>query len=165
MKIQDTSGVEHDINCIACAIQSGQVALPVERIAETEYFVAEQDLEHPIEGFVIIASKRHIKSFTELSAEEQKDMMALLVACRNVMRTELGIHEVTLIQEEGGATSSSHFHIWLFPWLPWMDERGYAHKVQNVILIMKEAKGAPRTPEQEQRLTEAAAKLKKALSS
>ncbi len=163
MKIQDISGKEHDIDCIACAIQSGEVTLPVERIAETEHFVAEQDFEWPIEGFTIVASKRHIKSITELSEEESADLMRFLISCRNAMRDQLGIKEVTLIQEEGG--TSSHFHVWLFPWLPWMDERGYTHKIQSIIPIMKEAKEAPRNPEQEQRLTQAAGKLKNGFAS
>lgn len=134
--IKDISGVEHEIKCIACAIQSGKVALPIERIAETEHFVAEQDFEYPIEGFVIIASKRHIKSVLEFTNEEQKDFSNFLTECRKAMKERLGIEEVTIVQEE--TSSSSHFHVWLFPWLPWMSE--HKRKVNNVMNIMGIAK-------------------------
>ena len=134
--IKDISGIEHEINCIACSIQSGEVALPIERITETEYFVAEQDFEYPIEGFVIIASKRHIKSVLEFTKEEQKDFSNFLIECRKAMREKLGIEEVTIVQEE--TSSSSHFHVWLFPWNPWMSE--HKRKVNNVMKIMDIAK-------------------------
>lgn len=161
MKIKDISGAEHTIDCIACAIQTGQVTLPIERIAETEHFVAEQDFEYPIEGFVIVASKRHIRSITELSEGESTNLMQFLISCRKAMREQLGISEITIVQEEH--SSSSHFHIWLFPWLSWMDEHGYRRKVTDIAAVMKEAKGAPRTPEQGQRLALVAEKLKRAL--
>lgn len=137
-KIKDIGGVEHEITCIACAIQSGEILLPVERIAETKYFVAEQDFEYPIEGFVIIASKRHIKSILEFTAEEQLDFTAFMIKCRAAMKEKLGIDVITIVQEE--SSSSSHFHVWMFPWLPWMSE--YKRKVDNVMKIMEEAKSS-----------------------
>ena len=134
--IKDISGIKHEIECIACSIQNGEVALPIERITETEYFVAEQDFEYPIEGFVIIASKRHIKSILEFTKEEQNDFSNFLVECRKAMKEKLGIEEVTIVQEE--TSGSSHFHVWLFPWLPWMSE--HKRKVNNVMKIMDIAK-------------------------
>ena len=158
MKIKDTSGVEHDIECIACAIQSDAVSLPVERIAETEFFVAEQDFEYPIEAFVIVAAKRHIKSILELSEDERNDLMSFLFSCRSAMKTQLGIDEVTFVQEEH--SSSSHFHVWLFPWLSWMDEEGYKRKVGDITAIMKAVKDKPRTEQDMQILRDSAQKLK-----
>jgi diadenosine tetraphosphate (Ap4A) HIT family hydrolase len=134
--IKDISGIEHNIDCIACSIQSGEVALPVERIAETNYFVAEQDFEYPIEGFTVIVAKRHIKSFLEFTDEEQKDFISFLIKCRKAMKEKLGIEEITIIQEE--TTNSSHFHIWLFPWHSWMSD--YKKKIDNVMKIMEMAK-------------------------
>lgn len=136
VKIIDISGVVCEVSCIACAIQSGTVNLPIERIAETKFFVAEQDFEYPIEGFIIIASKRHIKSVTDFTEEEQKDFIKFLVRCRREMKQILNIDEITLIQEE--TSSSSHFHVWLFPWLLWMS--GYKKKVSSVMEIMDMAK-------------------------
>lgn len=162
MKIKDTSGVEHDIECIACAIQNGEVTLPVERIAETEYFVAEQDFEYPIEAFVIVASKRHVKSILDLSEEERADLMSFLFSCRKAMKTQLGIDEVTFVQEEH--STSSHFHVWLFPWLPWMDEKGYKRKVSEITSIMKVAKDKSMTEENTRTLRVSAQKLKSAIS-
>ena len=69
-KVIDISGKEHEIACIACAIQKGEVELPVERVAETKHFVVEQDFEFPIEGFLIIASKRHISSIMDFNSSK-----------------------------------------------------------------------------------------------
>ncbi len=132
VKVKDIVGTEHEVDCIACSIQSEEVALPVERIAVTKYFVVEQDFEYPIEGFVIIASKRHVKSVLEFTNEEQIEFIKLLVECRKAMKEKLGIEEVTIVQEE--TSSSSHFHVWLFPWLPWMSE--HKRKINNIMSIM-----------------------------
>lgn len=154
-KIKDIGGVEHEVSCIACAIQSGVIALPVERITETEYFVVEQYLENPIEGFLIIALKRHAKSVTDFTEEEQKDFMKLLVQCRESMRVQLDIEKVTLVQEE--TSSDSHFHMWLFPWLPWMSD--YKNRISNIVEVMKVAKQNS-TEEELRKVKEATRKLK-----
>lgn len=155
VRLVDISGVEYDISCIACAIQSGEVALPVKRITETEHFVAEQDFEYPIEGFVIVASKRHVKSLEELTEDEQKDLISFLVKCRKAMREGLAIEEVTIVQEE--TSSSSHFHVWLFPWHQYMSE-DYKKKISSISEIMAKVKGNT-SPEVFQRVESANIKL------
>lgn len=137
VKIIDISGKEHEVECIACAIQSGDVDLPVKRITETKHFVAEQDFEYPIEGFVIIASKRHLKSVIDMSKEEQADLIDFIVKCRTAMKEALGIEEVTIVQEE--TSTSSHFHVWLFPWNQNMEDK-YKKKISSISEIMKMAK-------------------------
>lgn len=134
MKITDISGKEHSIDCIACAIQSGEIALPVERITETENFVVEQDLEIPIEGFLIVVSKRHIFSVDELSDNEITELSILLKKTRKAMRQSLGVSWITIVQEENTATS--HFHIWLFPWHKWMAKK-WSGKLEEIKEIMK----------------------------
>ena len=135
-KIFDLAGKEHDVTCIACAIQKGDIALPVERVAETKYFVAEQDCEYPIEGFLIVVSKRHIKSIAEFTNEEQTNFITFLTKCRKAMKETLKIDDVTIIQEE--TSTSSHFHVWLFPWLSWMSTKD--RKISSILEVMKESK-------------------------
>ncbi|MEK6761016.1 MAG: HIT family hydrolase [Nanoarchaeota archaeon] len=135
-KIIDISGKEQEIKCIACAIQKNEVKLPVERIGETENFVVEQDFEWPIEGFLIIASKRHIHSILEFNKDEEKEFFQVLKRSRKIMKKVLGIEKVTIVQEEDSQTS--HFHVWLFPWHDWMKKRGT--KLQNIKEIMKYSK-------------------------
>ncbi len=129
-KITDLRGRERKINCIACSIQQGKVENPG-KIAETEYFVAEQDYEVPIPAFVIVAAKRHIYSIDELTENEQQDLIKFIFRLRKMMR-KLDIENIYLIQEED--TSNSHFHIWLFPRFKWMHKIGT--KVQSLKPIM-----------------------------
>jgi len=136
-EIIDISGKKYEIECIACAIQSGKIILPVERIAETENFVVEQDLEWPIEGFLCIVSKRHIYSVDELNGKEAEELGKLLRATRMVLRKILGVSAVTVVQEEN--TKFSHFHLWLFPWHDWMKQK-WDGKLCEIRDIMKYAK-------------------------
>lgn len=135
-KIIDISGKEREIKCIAYAIQKNEVELPVERIGRTKNFVVEQDFEWPIEGFLIIASKRHIHSILDFNKGEEKEFFQILKKSRKLMKKVLGIEKVTIVQEEDGQTS--HFHVWLFPWHDWMKKHGT--KLQNIKEIMKYAK-------------------------
>ncbi len=136
VKIIDISGKEQNVKCIACAIQKNKVELPVERIGETKNFVVEQDFEWPIEGFLIIASKRHIHSILEFNKEEEKEFLDFLKKSRKLMKDILGVEKVTIVQEEDSSTS--HFHVWLFPWHDWMKPHG--QKLQDIKNLMKYAK-------------------------
>ena len=136
VKIIDISGKEQEIKCIACAIQKNEVELPIERIGETKNFVLEQDFEWPIEGFLIIASKRHIHSILDFNKDEEKEFFRILKRSRKIMKEVLDIEKVTIVQEEDSLTS--HFHVWLFPWHDWMKKHGT--KLQNIKEIMKYAK-------------------------
>ncbi|MDP3729666.1 MAG: HIT family hydrolase [bacterium] len=136
-EIIDINGSKHKVKCIACAIQGGKISLPVERIAETENFVLEQDLEWPIEGFIVIVSKRHIVSIDELTDREMEELAKFMKIARVALRKILGISAVTLVQEESSTTS--HFHFWLFPWHDWMKEN-WNGKLYEIKDIMKYAK-------------------------
>ena len=159
-KITDIGGKEHEIECIACAIQSGEIDLPVERIAETKNFVVEQDFEWPIEGFLIIVSKRHIHSIDELSDEELLEFTGLLKKIRGILRKILKISFVTLVQEENSKTS--HFHFWLFPWYSWMLKK-WNGKVGEIKDVMKYAKQEMFGEEELSRIKEIAVKLRQEL--
>lgn len=137
-EIIDINGNKHKVECIACAIQSGKIVLPIERITETENFVVEQDLEWPIEGFLVIVSKKHIHSIDELSDKEVEEFCRLLKATRTAMRKVLGISMTTLVQEESAVTS--HFHLWLFPWHDWMKQRwdGKLHEIKDIMKYAKQ---------------------------
>lgn len=136
--INDISGVSREISCIACGIQSGEVRLPVERLAETEHFVLEQDFEWPIEGFLIVASKRHVFCLDELDEEETEECFALVRKARKALREVMGTKYVTMIFHE--KTPTSHFHVWLFPWHDWMLEKfsGKPHEVSDIMKFSKE---------------------------
>ena len=136
--IKDISGASREISCIACGIQSGEVQLPVERLAETEHFVLEQDFEWPIEGFLIVASKRHVFCLDELDEKETGECFALVRKARKALREVMGKKYVTMIFHE--KTPTSHFHVWIFPWHKWMLENfsGKPHEVLDIMKFSKE---------------------------
>lgn len=60
-------------------------------VFETQYFHAHQDVAYPIKGLIILASKRHIKSFDELTEEEKTDYIHVLTKIRQAQREVLNI--------------------------------------------------------------------------
>ncbi len=89
-----SNGKTVEVECLSCAITSGVIEPDGGVIVETEHFHAHQDVAYPIKGLIILASKRHIFSFDELTEEEKLDYIHLLTKLRKAQREVLGIEYV-----------------------------------------------------------------------
>ena len=115
----DFLGKEWSYNCMGCAIREKQIIPPGGSIYEGKSFFVQQDPEVPIEGFLIVNVKQHVKSMMELIKEERSEMIELINMSIKALK-DLGItDEVTIVQEE----RSKHLHVWVFPTYPWMIEK------------------------------------------
>ena len=108
---------------------------PNECVISTKLFDIHQDWEVPIPGFFILATKRVINSVGEFTPDEEREFITLLCKLRRGMHSELGIKDVYLHQNED---SVHHFHLWIFPRLPWMEKFG--RKIESVRPIINHAK-------------------------
>ncbi len=117
--VKDFLGNEYSCECIGCSIARKELHLPGGIIYEDDNIILGADPEIPIPGFLIITSKRHIRSFSELTKAE-RIKIADVLACAEKAIKEKGIaNEITLVQEE----RSLHFHIWIFPEHEWMIDK------------------------------------------
>ena len=116
MIIKDFTNKEWSGKCIGCSIGRGEIIPPGDIITQTKNFVLHQDPEVPIKGFLIITSKKHINSISQLTLEESTELFDLVYRARLAMKNIEDIREVTIIQEE----RSPHFHLWLLPRYEWM---------------------------------------------
>ena len=132
----DFLGNEYDYNCLGCEIANKKITPPGGIIYENDSFVLAGDPEVPLSGFLIVNSKKHIKSLTEMTQKERYLFIDLTNKAINVLK-ELGLaKEVTLVQEE----RSSHFHLWIFPQQDWMLEKfgkGVSH-LRNICSYLSE---------------------------
>ena len=119
MIVKDILGKEQNCKCIGCSIGNGEIIPPGEIIMSTANFLLHQDPEIPIKAFLIITSKKHIKSLSELTCEESQELFSLVYRARMALKNIKDINEVSIIQEE----RSGHFHLWLLPRYEWMDEK------------------------------------------
>ena len=121
MIIIGTDGKEQNIDgCLGCACASGEFDVFGGNLFETESFILAQDCELPINGFLVISSKRHITQITELSEKEQVDLMKIINKALKVLKAHDVAEEYNIVLEE---KSSSHFHVWLMPRHKWMLEK------------------------------------------
>ena len=111
-QITDFLGRSWTFTCMGCAISSGQLEPPGGLLHQTPHFYLHQDPLIPLTSFLVIASKRHIQSITDMSDEEYSDFATLLRAARQALTQIPEIEQITIVQEE----RSRHFHLWLFPW-------------------------------------------------
>lgn len=160
MKITNIYNQEETVKCLSCDLVNRKIPVPGGSIFESKYFDAQQDFEIPIPGFVIVVSKRHIKSIDEFNEEESADFMSFMVKIRKAMRNVLGIECVYLIQEED---TEHHFHVWIFPITQDFREK-YGKGIENVRPYMEYARAELKTKENLEIVESATRKLREYLS-
>ncbi|WP_042460576.1 HIT family protein [Neobacillus dielmonensis] len=159
-KITLANGQTVEVECLSCALTGGLLEPDGGVMVETEHFHAHQDVAYPIEGLVILASKRHIKCFDELTEDEKIDYINLLTKIRKAQRTALGIEHVYYFYNED---TTHHFHTWMVPRYEWMHEWG--RSIESVRPVLLYARNHRNTDENRIRVFSAIEALKKELRS
>jgi len=119
LKTKDFLGQEWNIDCMGCSINDGTMTLPGGFIHRAKYFVVHQDPLIPLEGFLVIASKRHIQSIAEMQDVEFDELARLIRDTIRTIKKATKVEQLTIVQEE----RSIHFHLWFFPWTQEIIER------------------------------------------
>lgn len=120
------------VECLSCAIVGGLVPPVGGVIIETDFFHAHQDVAYPINGLVIVASKRHIKGLDELTEEEALDYIHVIRKIRKAQREVLGIEHVYYFYNED---TTHHFHLWMVPRYEWMKQFGRSVESLRPVLL------------------------------
>ncbi|MCM3694143.1 HIT family protein [Neobacillus niacini] len=154
-----SNGKTVEVECLSCALTSGLIEPDGGVIIETEYFHAHQDVAYPIEGLVILASKRHIKYLDELTEVERLDYINIMTSIRKAQREVLGIEYVYYFYNED---TTHHFHTWMVPRYDWMNEFG--RSVESVRPVLLHARNHRNTVENNQKVMKAIEHLKNALN-
>ncbi|NWQ43464.1 diadenosine tetraphosphate hydrolase [Bacillus sp. EB106-08-02-XG196] len=154
-----SNGKTVEVECLSCALTSGMIEPDGGVIIETEHFHAHQDVAYPIEGLVILASKRHIKCLDELTEEERFDYINSMASIRKAQRDVLGIDYVYYFYNED---TTHHFHTWMVPRYEWMNEFG--RSVESVRPVLLHARNQMNTVENNQKVMKAIEALRTALN-
>lgn len=149
-KITLSNGSTVEAECLSCALTSGVIQPEGGVIIQTEYFHAHQDVAYPITGLVILASKRHIKCFDELTEVEKVDYINLITRIRKAQRDILGIDYVYYFYNED---TTHHFHTWMVPRYEWMYEFG--RSVESVRPVLLHARNEMNTKENQREVMNA----------
>ena len=158
MKIIDILRHTYDCLCVGCAVASGEISPPGEIIAATPSFVLHQDPEVPIKGFLIVASRQHIRSIADMRRKEAAECFNLVYRARMALRNLKDIRDVSIIQEE----RSPHFHIWLRPHYEWMDDR-FDHSLSTLRAVNQYARENRNTVENIQEILAAVELIRNAV--
>ncbi|WP_330949442.1 HIT family protein [Virgibacillus sp. MG-45] len=153
-----STGKVVEVECLSCALVNGWVEPEGGTVIETKYFHAHQDVAYPIKGLIILAAKRHITCFDELTENERYDYINLLAKIRKAQREILGIEHVYYFYNED---TTHHFHTWMVPRYDWMYEFG--RSVESVRPVLLHARNQKRGKEEIQEVKEAIELLRKAL--
>jgi diadenosine tetraphosphate (Ap4A) HIT family hydrolase len=154
-----SNGKTVEVECLSCALTSGLIEPDGGVIIETEYFHAHQDVAYPIEGLVILASKRHIKCLDELTEVERLDYINIMTSIRKAQRDVLGIEYIYYFYNED---TTHHFHTWMVPRYEWMNEFG--RSVESVRPVLLHARNHRNSKENNNKVMKAIKDLKNALN-
>ena len=158
-KITLSNGQTVEVECLSCALTSGMIEPDGGVVIETEYFHAHQDVAYPIKGLIILASKRHIKCFDELTEEEKLDYISLLSRIRKAQREVLGIEYIYYFYNED---TTHHFHTWMVPRYEWMYDFG--RSIESVRPVLLHARNNMNNDENVKEVMRAIKKLTKELA-
>lgn len=161
MTISDLTGNELTFDgCMGCKIARGTIKPFGDILYEDENFYVCQDMEVPINGFLIVSSKEHYYSINEFS-DEMKINFILLVD--KVLKTlkEIGVAEEFILLQ--GERKDIHFHTSLFPRNDWMKKQ-FGRVVSNLKNIQEYAKNNLKTPENLSKIAKTCEILKKELN-
>ena len=153
-----SNGTTVEVECLSCAITSGMVEPDGGVVIETVHFHAHQDVAYPIKGLIILASKRHIYGFDELTEEEKIDYINLLTKIRKAQREVLGIEHVYYFYNED---TTHHFHTWMVPRYEWMNDFG--RSVESLRPVLRHAKNEMNDQENVNEVIQAISMLTKVL--
>jgi diadenosine tetraphosphate (Ap4A) HIT family hydrolase len=136
---KDFLGNTWEFDCMGCAIARGLMQVPGGLIAQTGNFLVHQDPLIPLPGFLVIASRRHIRSIDAMTAAEYAEFASLLRQAQAAIKQVTQVEYLTLVQEE----HSSHFHLWFFPWLPQVIKKYGEPSLAKIRTIMAEVSREP----------------------
>lgn len=117
--------------CLSCEIVSGRREVTGGPLCETECFHAHQDVAYPVPGLVIVASKRHFKSFVDMSGGETNEFLPLVKKIRYAQSC-VGIETVYYFNNED---TKHHFNFWMVPRYPWMARFGKSIEAVRPALV------------------------------
>ena len=120
MQTEDYSGeiIKCMGDCPACAYANHEFSLPCGMAYEDEICTVSQDWQLPINGMIIVAPKRHVKLFEEMTKEERVHIFEIVNKVISIMRkNEIAKDFNVLFEEKKGI----HFHIWILPRDGWKE--------------------------------------------
>ncbi len=124
---------------MGCAISDGNITVPGGFIHRTQHFCVHQDPLIPIEGFLVIASTRHIRSISEMEDAEFNEFFWLIKNVHQGIKEVTTVEYLSMIQEE----NSSHLHLWFFPWTQTIIKEHGEPSLSKVRAIMKDYQTGP----------------------
>ncbi len=146
--------------CLGCEIANKKLPVVGGLIYESKNFAIAQDFELPINGFLIIFSKRHVEEYTELTDDERLELASLINSTLTGLKKFKVAKEYNIILEE---KQNYHFHVWLMPRHTWMIEK-FGKVLKNIQSIFDYSLNNLRTTENFEQIEKTCEQIKLYLS-
>jgi diadenosine tetraphosphate (Ap4A) HIT family hydrolase len=105
-------------DCPACAYARGEFLIPCGLAYEDDVCTVSQDWQIPINGFMIVAPKRHITSLEQMTETERNHIFNIVNKVISILRNNKTANDFNVIFEE---KKDVHFHVWILPRDQWKE--------------------------------------------
>ena len=122
--------------CAGCAFALKKFTIPSGIVYEDGVLIVSQDFEIPIEGLLVVAPKRHVVTFGELTDQERARIFEVSNKTINALKKVFPGITYGLVFDENGM----HFHVLLVPNHDWMKRVAYANPIMNIKAVFDHAK-------------------------
>lgn len=143
--------------CPGCAFARHEFSLPCGIIFENDNFTLAQDWELPIEGFLVVSTKRHVEKFEELTTVERHELFDIVDKAIAKLRNNNICDRFNVIFEE---KEDRHFHVWIMPRHKWMKDL-VGNITEHIGIVFKYAKENFRGKETYDKINEISLIMKK----
>ncbi len=159
--VVDLTGKSQPLNgCLGCEIISGNIKPFGGILYKSKNFCVTQDVELPIEGFIIISSIRHVEKLKQLTDEERIELISLANKITDILTDNDVCAEFNLILEE---KPNVHFHMWIMPRHQWMIDK-FGKVLKNIKPIQDYAINNMRTQDNIDKISQTCELLKRELN-
>ena len=111
--------INYSGDCLGCAYVKHEFSLPCGMAYEDDICTVSQDWELPINGMIIVAPKRHVITFEDMTKEERMHLFEIVNNVILVLRKNNIANNFNVLFEE---KENTHFHIWILPRDEWKEK-------------------------------------------
>ena len=134
-------------SCLGCQLAKGEVISPGGEIWRDTYWHLAHDVNNFIPGFLVLGTIPHVIHLYEIPVDEYLWGLTVVHQVRGILADMFGLRDFLLYQND---LTSGHFHIWLMPIYPEMNQ--FSRSMDGMVQFLQWTKRVWKTDEKVQEI-------------
>ena len=152
--------ISETYDCLGCQLASGEVIPPGGVIWCDHFWHLAHDANNVIPGFLILSTIPHLTHMYEIPAQELVGGWSLIHHVRKILAEQISFRDYILFQSD--YTISRHYHVWIMPIYPEMQQFG--KPPDGILSFLQWSKVYWDTAEKRERINQISESLRKGIT-